>query len=533
MRTTLVRGAAAVTGSVLALGLGLTVPSAQAATIPGPSGADPAPAAAGATYLAAQPDPATGIIKTYYVFPENTPAQSFEDYGLTIDAGFALDAVGGQAAKLATMTSALESHIGDYVFGGGSAAKMASFLLAQGRTGAPVNGVVTTLESHIETAAPNAGRLVDADPNDFNTPLTQAYAVSALNDAGSSLAGSALGFLLQQQCSAGFFRGSFSAKASATQSCDAAASPTGNVDTTGLAVLMLQDQKSQPAVSAAITKAVDWLATQQAANGSFNSGNANSTGLAGWALGVAGRTAVAGKAALWLRGQQLANAGSCTKYAAKDNGAVTLDSLGLANAASGPLGQVDNSVATRSTTQALPALLWAPGGSAAGGSTVTAPSGFVAAGSAQSVAVSGAPGNTVCVSTGGAGTRVVLDASGKATVPLTAPATTGKVTVSVVDAGGETDSASFTALAAAKLKVKAPKAVKKGAKVVVKVSGLEAGEPVTVSLGRGKKVKAVANAAGKVKVKVRLAATKAGRTKIKAEGAFANRKGKATVTVKA
>ncbi len=529
MRTTLVRGAAAVTGSVLALGLGLTVPSAQAATIAAPVGADPAPAAAGASYLAAQPDPATGIIKTYYVFPENTPAQSFEDYGLTIDAGFALDAVGGQQAKLAAVTTALETHIGDYVSGGGSAAKMGAFLLSQGRTGAPVNGVVTTLEGHIETTAPNAGRLVDADPNDFNTPLTQAYAVSALHKSGSAKAGAALGYLLQQQCAAGFFRGSFSAKASPTQSCDAAAAPTGNVDTTGLAVLMLQDQTSTPAVATAVSKAADWLATQQAANGSFNSGNANSTGLAGWALGVTGRTTDAKEAALWLRGQQLANAGSCAKYAAKDNGAITLDALGLANAATGPLGQVDNSVATRSTAQALPALLWAPGGTAAGANTLTAPTGFVPAGSAQSVAVSGAPGNTVCLSTGGTGTRAVLDATGKATLALTAPATTGKVTVSVVDAGGETDTASFTALSATKLDLDLKKSkVTKGAKIVVKVSGLAAGETVTVSVG-GKDVKTTANAAGKAKVKV--VAKKIGKTKVKARGAFANRKGKATVTV--
>ena len=149
------------------------------------------------------------------MFPENTPPQSFDDYGLTIDAGFALDAVGGQTAKLAAMTAALETNIPNYVFGGGSAAKMSAFLLSQGRTGAPVNGVVTTLEGHIETVAPNAGRLVDPDPNDFNTPLTQAFAANALNNAGSALANSALSFLLQQQCTAGFFRGTFSPKVSA------------------------------------------------------------------------------------------------------------------------------------------------------------------------------------------------------------------------------------------------------------------------------------------------------------------------------
>ena len=322
----MVRGIAAVTGSALALSLAL-VPSAQAAPVPAPAGADPAPAARAAAYLAAQPQP-NNIIKTFYEFPPGT-FDSYDDYGLTIDAASALDAVGGNTAKVAAMTTALEANIGNYVFGGGTAAKMSSFLLSQGRTGVAVDDLVADLEDHIETAAPNTGRLVDPeDPmtpwdDDFNSPLTQAYAVSALNNAGSSLAGSALTFHLAQQCTAGFFRASFSAKADADQSCNGAVGPTPSVDTTGLTVILLQDQKSKPVVSAAITKALDWLVSQQAANGSFSSGNANATGLAGWALGISGRTAAAAKAAGWLRAHQLANAGTCTPYAAKDNGAVT------------------------------------------------------------------------------------------------------------------------------------------------------------------------------------------------------------------
>ena len=144
------------------------------------------------------------------------------------------------------------------------------------------------------------------------------------------------------------------------------------------------------------------------------------------------------------------------------------------------------------------------------------------------MSVTGAPGNTVCVSTGAAGTRAVLDATGKATVPVTVPATTGKVTVSAVDAGGEADTLSFTALAAAKLIVKAKDSVHRGAKLAVKISGLADGEAVTITVG-GKKIKSTANAKGKAKVKV--TAAKVGKLKIKVEGAFKNRKGKATVIV--
>ena len=527
MRTTFFRGAAAVTGTALVLGLGLAVPSAQATPIPAPSGADPAPAASGAAYLASRTD-ADNVMTYAYEDPPGT-INTGKDYGLTIDAAWAIDAVGGPAAKVVAMADALEANIGDYAsFGGGATAKAAAFLLSQGRNDATVSDLITSLEDdHISTSGPTTGRLVD-DSFDFETPLTQSFAVAALNNAGSDLANSALSFLLKQQCTAGFFRPSFSPKADAEQTCDGTPGASGSPDTTGLAVLMLQDQKSKPTVSATITKALDWLVSQQAANGSFNSGNANSTGLAGWALGVSGRTTAAAKAAQWLRGQQLANAGSCLKYAANDNGAITLDSLGLANAATGPLSQVDSDVVSRATAQALPALLWAPGGSGAGASTLTGPTGFVAAGSAQSVSLAGAPGNTLCVSSGGTPARVVLDATGKANVPVTVPATTAKVTVSAVDTGGETDSLSFTGLAATKLTVKSKDSVHKGAKLAVKVSGLADGEKVTITVG-GKKIKATANAKGKAKVKV--TAAKAGKLKIKVEGAFKNRKGKATVTV--
>ena len=82
---------------------------------------------------------------------------------------------------------------------------------------------------------------------------------------------------------------------------------------------MLQDQKADPAVAAALDEATAWLGSQQGPDGSF--GNANSTGIAGWALGVSGNTAAATAAAGWVRAHQLANAGACTTYAAQDDGA--------------------------------------------------------------------------------------------------------------------------------------------------------------------------------------------------------------------
>ncbi|WP_134764887.1 prenyltransferase/squalene oxidase repeat-containing protein [Nocardioides sp. 1609] len=530
MSSKIVRGAAVLTGSALALSLSLSVPSAQAAVVPAPAGADPGPAAGAAAFLAAQPGP-DGIIKTFYEYPPGT-FDSYVDYGLTVDAGYALDAVGGQGPALTALTDALAASIDDYATSGGARAKLSSFLLSQGRTGAAVDALVDDLEGNIATSAPNAGRLVDPDPNDYNTPLTQAYAVSALHDAGSSLAAPALDFALDQQCDEGFFRSSFAAKTAPDQACDADPDASGSVDTTALTVLMLQDQKAAPSVQASITEALDWLEDHQAADGSFSSGNANATGLAGWALGVSGRTAPAREAAGWVRAHQLVNAGSCKPYAAASNGAVVLDDLGLLNAASGPLDQVDNSVATRATTQALPALLWAAGGPRAGATTLTGTTSYVADQTKQAVKVQGAPGNTLCVKAGAkAGQRVVLGADGRASVAVTLPKGTRRTVVSSVDAAGRTATTTYTALGASKLEVSAPKSVKRGARATVKVTRLAAGEKVKVSF-RGKVVvRGTANARGVFRTKI-VAKGKPGKVRVRAVGQVADRKGSTAIVVK-
>ncbi|QCW50015.1 terpene cyclase/mutase family protein [Nocardioides dongxiaopingii] len=530
MSSKIVRGAAVLAGSTLALSLSLSVPSAQADVVPAPAGADPGPAAGAAAFLAAQPG-ADGIIKTFYEFPPGT-FDSYVDYGLTVDAGYALDAVGGQGPALTAMTDALQAGIGSYATSGGARAKLSSFLLSQGRTGAAVDALVDDLEDDIATSAPLTGRLVDPDPNDYNTPLTQAYAVSALHDAGSSLAAPALDFALAQQCAEGFFRSSFADKSAADQSCDANPSASGSVDTTALTVLMLQDQKSAPAVQASITEALDWLEDHQAPDGSFSSGNANATGLAGWALGVSGRTAPAQQAAGWLRAHQLVNAGSCAPYAAATNGAVVLDDLGLLNASSGPLDQVDNSVATRATTQALPALLWAAGGRKAGASTLTGTTSYVADKSKQTVTIQGAPGNTLCVKPGGkAAQRVVLGADGRASVAVTLPQGTRRTVVSSVDAAGRTATTTFRALGATQLRVDAPKNVKRGARAGVKVTKLAAGEKVKVSF-RGKVVaRGTANARGVFRTKI-VAKGKPGKVRVKVVGQLADRRGSTAILVK-
>lgn len=519
--TTVRRIAALSAGASLAL-TGLVTASAQAAPIPAPAGSDPAPAVSAATYLAAQPG-ADGIIQTYF------GGTAYPDAGVTVDAALALHAVNQQPAKVAAMAAGVEAT--SYpTASAGSAAKFASFAYEIGRAGSARQLAVTKVTNSISASGATNGRLQDPDPNDFNSPLTQAFAVNALNDAQAGNAVAARDFLLLQQCTEGFFRSSFSPKVDADQSCNGAASKTPSVDTTALAVLNLQDQKATPAVATSLGNAVTWLVGQQAANGSFSGGNANATGLAGWALGVSGRTAEAAKAASWLRAHQLANAGTCVKYAAVNNGGITLDDLGYANAGSAPLSGDDNSVVTRATAQALPALLWAPGGAANGAVTLTGPGEFVKAGTTQTVTIAGAPGDTLCVTNSGTTTRVVLPASGSTTASLVFPAATTALTVSTVDAGGETDTLKVTGLAAATLQAKGKSVVTKGAKFNVKVLGLVPGETVTFRY-KGQEKTAKANAAGKAKVKLK--AKKAGKGKVKFTGQFPDRKGTKKVVVKA
>jgi hypothetical protein len=514
----------------LSAGLVGTALPAQADPIPAGPGSDPAPAAAAAAYLAAQPGE-DDLIKTFYIFPEDTPPQSYTDHGITIDAAWALDAVGGQSAAVTAMTAALEAGIGDYAFGGGSKAKISAYLLSQGVTSTAVTDVIADIETnHISTTGLTTGRLQD-DTDDFNTPLTQAYAVSALTDAESDLADEALAFLLDQQCADGFIRGSFAAKGAQDQTCDGASpAATGNVDTTGLVLLMLADLTGDITVAEAAEAALDWLAFEQDDDGSFNGGNANSTGLAGWALGRYGYTEEAAEAAAWVRAHQLANAGSCTPFAAADNGAITLDDLGYANAQAGPFDAVDNSGATRATAQALPALLWAEGGVAAGESTVSATTDFVKAGTEETIDINGAPGNSVCVSLRGTNTLVVLDEDGDATPSVTLPGRTLTSTITVTDAGGELDTVAITGLAKKKVPFQVAAAVRKGKKVAVRIKGLEAGESILVKF-RGEKVtKTQANAAGEKTVRFR-ATGPLGSAKILVRGQFSTRRNSKAIRV--
>ena len=152
--------------------------------------------------------------------------------------------------------------------------------------------------------------------------------------------------------------------------------------------------ETAPATTAARQAAVQWLVGAQKPDGSFGGGtatesaNANSTGLAAYALRLAGRTAQAARAALWLRAHQTVAVAGCYPYAAADIGAVTYDGAALKLAQAGPMdaGLIAQSI--RTTAQALPGLLSAPAGT---GSTALVTSSYVRAGTRPLVRVRGRP----------------------------------------------------------------------------------------------------------------------------------------------
>lgn len=513
------RAAALVAGIPLVLA-GLTVtgiPVAQAAP-------EPKPVTQGVAWLEGQL--VDGVL----------PGTYGPSYGPSIDAALSLTELGGHDATVTKIANAIRTHYYDYVTGGewgpddfyaGPVAKALVIAQVAGTKPASyVTGVRAQLESMVVESGANTGRIRnDGDYPDSNV-TSQALATRALAVAGSSEAGDVEDFLLLQQCSAGFFREGFSPEAAADQSCDAA-SGTPSIDTTAFTVIYLQAIPSpSPEISTAIDDAQAWLAGQQSSDGSWNAGNANSTGLAAWALGDGPE---AKSAAKWLRDHQADDTDRCTALRG-DIGAVALDDAALAAGRKDGITAASSDQWRVAAAQVLPALGYLDD-AASRTLTLTGPAGYVKAGGSVTYQTGGAAsGARLCVSTDQAGALGTATAAGQAVVALTLPAGTANRTVTVTDRDGNTATATTKALGATTLSVKAKKKVKRNKLVKITVKGLAPGERVTVKL-RKKKVSGTANAKGTFKVKVK-AGKKLGKAKIAVTGEFGNRTGKAKVKVR-
>jgi hypothetical protein len=296
----------------------------------------------------------------------------YDDYGLSIDTAMALQALGNRK-QVRQVRKAVAAHVASYTTGvdfsssdvyANATAKAAAFAVATGQDPSDFGGVDLTrqLRKRVSTKAPTKGRIQDKGSADYANVFGQAFAVRALWAVGDKRARNATAFLLAQQCKGGYFRLNFTAdKTAADQTCDGGKRRTTSApdtDATALAVLnLLQVEKSSPAIKRSIADAVRWLSKKQAKNGSFGGGtsteapNANSTGLAAWALGSAGACDRAHKAARWL--SRLVVSG-----VSGENGAIAYDKAALKGAKDGigPVGEEDQF--RRTTAQAAPALVF-------------------------------------------------------------------------------------------------------------------------------------------------------------------------------
>jgi hypothetical protein len=356
-------GAALLAGALLA-GLVAAGPSAQAA----PKPVDPD---ASATWLSDQLT--RGLV--------HNDQFDFDDYGLTADVGFALASLEGNNPSLRRITKALEKHVGSWTTGvdfgssdvyAGPTAKALVFAQTVGANPKKFGGtnLVKQLTGLVSASGPTKGRIQDVSASgDFANTIGQSFAATGLSNAKAPAAKSALKFLLEQQCRKGFFRLDFSDKSSADQTCDGAAKSdrAPDTDTTALALLnLLSLEHASPKAQAAAHKAISWLRKTQKDDGSFGGGpsteasNANSTGLASWALASADWCPNAGRAARWLAKLTVTSDESGTKLA-RQRGAIAYDRKGFKAGLSGGIKDDARDQWIRATAQAAPALTYQTG----------------------------------------------------------------------------------------------------------------------------------------------------------------------------
>jgi hypothetical protein len=479
----------------------------------------------------------------------NDPAfGGFDDYGLTADTGMALAAVGGHGKAVKKIRGALAKHVDSWTTGAdfgstdiyaGSVAKAVVLAQSTGANPKKFGGVnlVTRLNGLVSADKAIAGRIQDKSSfGDYANTLGQAFAVGGLATAKSAKAPKAAAFLLQQQCDAGYFRLYFADASAADQTCDGAAKKdrAADTDATAIALINLASiEKPNAKVTRAITAATRWLMRKQKADGSFGGGpttkapNANSTGLAGWALGEVGRAENASKAAVWVRAHQVTNVGACAPYAKADVGAIAYDDAALADLVSTPIAPDTQDKFRRSTAQALPVLQWAAAGL---GTEVLFTAEYVRAGSKTQVGVIGAaPGETLCAKVRGQKVAAVADVHGEAQLPVRLPAKTATTVVKVYDASGRVGKASINALGAKELTVSLQATVRMGTDQTVRVTGLAPAESVKIKL-LGRTITGQASAKGFFMATAQVTG-EPGTSKVTVTGEFGNRTGSKTFKV--
>ncbi|MGA8255160.1 MAG: hypothetical protein WB767_01150 [Nocardioides sp.] len=524
---------------------GLVAASALAAsglaaltTAPASAAVDASPGTAGSAWLADQLTDGLVVNDQF----------SFTDLGLSIDVGLALDEF-GDTETVALIGKALADQVTTYYsypvaegkvhVTAGSLAKAAVFASVSGNDPEAFGGqnLVDQLSDRVSTDPASAGRISDVFfpeeqfESDFSNTIGQSFAVAALDEAGSDLTDSATDFLAAQQCEEGFFRSALGDTLAAD--CDADPAAAGSTDTTALVVLNLLSQTDDTDVQTIVDDAADWLRSTQATNGSWGgeapteAPNANSTGLAAWALGELGLTAPAEKGAAYVRALQADDVAPCTTKLTTEAGSIAYDGAAKTTARGAGITVEVQDQFRRATAQALPALKWAP--EATGTTVLPAPARYVNGGSTVRVPVGGvAPGDTVCAARAGVSAFSEGDQDGVARVPVRIPEKTGSFSFTL-NTDEPLGQVTFEALGATKLPFSFKKTVRRGGRQVVVVRGLAVGESARVIVGKTVK-NGEANKAGKFRV-VANVGNRAGKVRVVVRGAFNDRRSAQTFRV--
>lgn len=480
MKKSLRRGLVATAATALGAGL-LAVPAAQADTSRTPQTVN------AADWLSGQVIDGVLVNEAF--------GDPFIDWGLTLDTLFALDSVGGYNAKVADIADALAEDLGSYIGTGeesygGSTAKALVAAQAADRNTADFGG--TNLVEATEARVDGTGRLADESAfGNFANVFGQAFAVKGLHAADSGEAPAATAFLLQQQCADGGFRLDFTATDTSCSGDDA------QTDSTAIAVDALLPQRGTQAVDTALDEAEAWLSGQQdASTGAFAGGpgtetaNANSTAVAAVALEKLGDADRAAKAAAWIAERQVTAYSACGTELDGQFGAVGYDDAAIATAEDDGIEVETVDQWRRATAPAITALQSYddPSPRPKATFTVTAPSGYVAAGAPVALTASGlAPGERYCVYSvdGSIAKAGKANASGVATISATAPSPGVRPVYVYGERDARQGEASLRVLTTTKRFVATTnvKTVKRNGRIRVSARGLAPSEPVRIGYG--------------------------------------------------
>jgi hypothetical protein len=317
------------------------------------------------------------------------PGFAGPDWGLTLDALFALSATRADESATDTVATTLAANVRKYNsfddFGipgvriAGATAKLLVSAVAAEKDPASFGGFNLRQETLDLVAGADAGefagRVRDQGTTDSSNTFGQSLAVIGLARTGG-VPQPVVDFLIKQQCAPGGFRLSPDQFGTPAPSCDQATDPVLDPDSTAMAVqaLLAADQAGAAGAKAAAGKGAAWLSQIQRTDGSFGgsgpteASNANSTGLAAQALAAAGQGAPADKAGGYLLAHQLTSAN-----ASADLGAIAYNDAALQDATTGGIQDLQRDQWRRATAQAILGLALVPFGELPGSPTTIPP----------------------------------------------------------------------------------------------------------------------------------------------------------------